>query len=67
MIKKKPAFAIGDSTEMMCSQCDIEQMHKVATVTKQGGGADAGSAVVGSTEEWAMFDGPKVSYKQIQY
>ena len=36
MIKKKPEFAIGDSTEMMCSQCDIEQMHKVTTVTKQG-------------------------------
>ncbi len=36
MIKKKPAFAVGDSTEMMCSACDIEQMHKVMTVTKQG-------------------------------
>jgi len=36
MITKKPAFAIGDITEMMCSACDIEQMHKVETVTKQG-------------------------------
>lgn len=36
MIKKKPAFAVDDSTEMMCSACDIEQMHKVMTVTKQG-------------------------------
>lgn len=33
---KKLAFAIGDSTEMLCSGCDIEQMHKVMTVTKQG-------------------------------
>ncbi len=36
MIKKKPAFEVGDTTEMMCSACDIEQMHKVMTVTKQG-------------------------------
>ena len=33
---KKEAFAVGDSTEMMCSACDLEQNHKVVTVTKQG-------------------------------
>lgn len=33
---KKPAFTVGDTTEMMCSACDIEQMHKVEAVTKQG-------------------------------
>ena len=33
---KKVVYAIGDSVEMMCSACDIEQMHKVAAVTKQG-------------------------------
>jgi hypothetical protein len=33
---KTPAFAVGDSTEMMCSVCDIEQQHKITAVTKQG-------------------------------
>lgn len=33
---KKPAFAVGEKTEMMCSACDIEQMHNIMTVTKQG-------------------------------
>lgn len=33
---KKPAFTVGDTTEMMCSACDIEQIHKVEAVTKQG-------------------------------
>lgn len=36
MIKKKPAFAVGDTTEMMCSACDLEQMHKIEAVTKLG-------------------------------
>lgn len=36
MKKKKPAFAVDDSTEMMCSACDVEQSHKVLTVTKLG-------------------------------
>ena len=30
------AYAIGDSIEMMCSACDLEQNHIVQTVTKQG-------------------------------
>ncbi len=33
---KKQTFAIGDTTEMMCSACDLEQMHKIEAVTKQG-------------------------------
>lgn len=33
---KKQVFAVGDSAEMLCSQCDLEQMHKVMSVTKQG-------------------------------
>ncbi|MBL8180050.1 MAG: hypothetical protein JNL64_00385 [Blastocatellia bacterium] len=35
-MSKKPAFAVGDSTEMLCSVCDLEQPHKVLTVTKLG-------------------------------
>ncbi len=33
---KNPTFVAGNSTEMMCSQCDVEQPHKIVTVTKQG-------------------------------
>lgn len=33
---KKQAYAVGDKVEMMCSACDIEQMHTAASVTKQG-------------------------------
>lgn len=33
---RKPVFTVGELTEMMCSVCDIEQMHKIVTVTKQG-------------------------------
>jgi hypothetical protein len=33
---KTTAYAIGDSIEMMCSACDLEQNHTVQTVTKQG-------------------------------
>ena len=33
---KKEVFAVDDSIEMMCSACDLEQNHKVKTVTKQG-------------------------------
>lgn len=36
MNKKKPEFAAGDTTEMMCSACDVEQMHRIGSVTKQG-------------------------------
>lgn len=36
MIKKKPIFAAGDKTEMMCAACDMDQMHRIETVTKQG-------------------------------
>ncbi len=36
MAVKVIAYAIGDSIEMMCSACDLEQNHKVQTVTKQG-------------------------------
>ena len=35
-VAKAPAYAVGDSLEMMCSVCDIEQPHKVVTATKQG-------------------------------
>ena len=34
--KKAKAYSIDESVEMMCSACDIEQMHKVLAVTKQG-------------------------------
>jgi len=30
------AYSVDQSVEMMCSACDIEQNHKVITVTKQG-------------------------------
>lgn len=30
------AYAIGDTLEMMCSACDLEQNHTVQAVTKQG-------------------------------
>ncbi len=36
MIKKKPAYAAGDTLEMMCSACDLDQMHRIESVTKQG-------------------------------
>lgn len=34
--KKTKAYSVGDSIEMMCSACEIEQMHSVETVTKMG-------------------------------
>jgi hypothetical protein len=34
--KKAKAYSVDDSVEMMCSACDVEQMHKIQTVTKQG-------------------------------
>lgn len=33
---KTIAYAVGESIEMMCSACDLEQNHKIQTVTKQG-------------------------------
>jgi hypothetical protein len=33
---KKQVHAVGDSIEMMCSACDIMQMHRVEATTKQG-------------------------------
>lgn len=33
---KNPVYEIGDSLEMMCSACEIEQNHTVAATTKQG-------------------------------
>jgi hypothetical protein len=33
---KKEAFAVGQSIEMMCSACDVEQKHTVRTATKLG-------------------------------
>lgn len=33
---KKEVYTVGDLVEMMCSTCDIEQMHKIAAATKQG-------------------------------
>ena len=33
---KAEAYAVDDSIEMMCSECDLEQNHKVQAVTKQG-------------------------------
>jgi len=36
MAVKTEVYAVGDSIEMMCSACDLEQNHKVQTVTKQG-------------------------------
>lgn len=35
MIKTK-AYSVDESVEMMCSACDLEQNHKIQTVTKQG-------------------------------
>ena len=36
MAVKAVVYAVDDSIEMMCSACDLEQNHKVQTVTKQG-------------------------------
>jgi hypothetical protein len=33
---KVVAYAVDQSIEMMCSACDLEQNHKIQTVTKQG-------------------------------
>ena len=33
---KEKAYAAGDTLEMMCSACDLEQNHRVVTATKQG-------------------------------
>jgi len=33
---KAEVYAVGDSFEMMCSACDIEQVHAVQAVTRQG-------------------------------
>ncbi|MEO7658848.1 MAG: hypothetical protein ABIV48_04475 [Pyrinomonadaceae bacterium] len=35
MIKVK-AYAVDELVEMICSACDLEQNHKIQTVTKQG-------------------------------
>ena len=36
MKPKAKAYAVGDSVEMMCSACDLEQNHTVQAATKQG-------------------------------
>jgi hypothetical protein len=36
MVAKSEVYALDQSVEMMCSACDIEQNHKVLSVTKQG-------------------------------
>jgi hypothetical protein len=36
MKAKAKAYAVGDSVEMMCSACDLEQNHTVEAATKQG-------------------------------
>ena len=33
---KAKSYTVDQSIEMMCSVCDLEQMHKVQSVTKQG-------------------------------
>jgi hypothetical protein len=33
---KTEVYAVNDSIEMMCSECDLEQNHKIQAVTKQG-------------------------------
>ena len=33
---KKEVFALGETIEMMCSACDVEQNHRIDAVTKQG-------------------------------
>jgi len=33
---KATIYSVDQSVEMMCSACDLEQQHKVVTVTKQG-------------------------------
>lgn len=32
----KQAFTAGDTAAMMCSQCELEQVHTIVTATKQG-------------------------------
>jgi hypothetical protein len=36
MAAKTEVYTVDQSVEMMCSQCDGEQNHKVQSVTKQG-------------------------------
>jgi hypothetical protein len=36
MAIKVEAYTVDQSVEMRCSACDLEQTHKVKTVTKQG-------------------------------
>jgi hypothetical protein len=33
---KNKKFAVGESVNMLCSGCDVEQSHTVETTTKQG-------------------------------
>jgi hypothetical protein len=33
---KKEVFQVGQTLEMLCSACDVEQNHTVETATKQG-------------------------------
>jgi len=49
---KNQVSAVGDSIEMMCSACDIEQLHKVVAVTKKG---VVTSAVCESCESASTF------------
>lgn len=36
MAAKAEAYTVDQSVEMMCSACDLEQNHKVQSITKQG-------------------------------
>jgi hypothetical protein len=33
---KNEKFSVGDTLEMLCSACDVEQNHTIVSVTKQG-------------------------------
>lgn len=33
---KKEVFQVGQTLEMLCSACDVEQNHTIETITKQG-------------------------------
>lgn len=36
MVVKKQTYSTGDSVDMMCSACELEQKHEVRVTTKQG-------------------------------
>ena len=58
---KQPVYAAGDSLEMMCSACDTEQNHNVATATRQGKITSAVCEVCGTESKFVRGEKVAVS------